>query len=175
MTTKAKKTAAPKTAAPKTAAPKKSKAAKAAPDFVANGHSNGATFSIERPGVLATLYELMWRAEQAGAPLTKAEVLAHCVQAFAERPEANMKTTISAQLPGQFKLERGFILTRSLNAAGHVAFALDSKASEEYIIAQLAATGAAKFRRPLPWRPMTKEGKAQLSWRGKLTAVDAAE
>ncbi len=143
---------------------------KAAPAFVAAGHSNGATFTAERPGVLATLYELMWAAEQNDAPMSKAEVLAECVRLFSDRPAENMKTTISAQLPGQFKLARGFVLTRVLRDDGVIAFKLDSAASERYIIEQLDLTGAAKYKRPLPWQPVTAEGKKRLAWRGAQVA-----
>lgn len=173
-----------------------SKAPKAvtAPTFVAPVHVNGAVFSVEKPGLLAYLYETLYKAapSRGGQGKTKAELLAGALakSAFtaryktADEAAAKMKVTISAQVPSQHKSERGYIVKTHQRDDGTLAYFIDSEASELYLcrlIDELAAgtctTGNADniVKRPLPWQPTTKEGKAKLKWRGAgVSGVDGA-
>ncbi len=74
-------------------------------------HANGAAFTATRPGVLAHIENLLRRAT-AEAPVSKSEILASLVVAFADRDEAKMKVTLSMQVPSGFKIEKGFIISK---------------------------------------------------------------
>ncbi len=149
-------------------------------------HVNGAVFSVEKPGLLAWLYQQLYFAapERGGQGMTKAELLAGALKKaeFVARyngdetlAAAKMKVTISAQVPSQFKSERGFAVGRVERADGTQAYYLDSEASEEYLCRLCDELAAGKctvanadniVKRPLPWPPTTKQGKAKLKWRG---------
>ena len=186
------KQAAKKPVAPKAAKParKPAPAPKAAPTFIATSHVNNAVFSIEKPGLLAYLYETLYHAapSRGGSGKTKAELLAGALanKSFVARYNGDeelagrkMKVTISAQVPSQHKSERGYIVKTYTRPDGTLAYYIDSEASEAYLcgLLDLIESGAPTpinadniVKRPLPWAPTTKDGKARLKWRGAPAA-----
>lgn len=98
--------------APQASSEQKAPETNAAPaPIVKKEHANGAAFTNQRPGVLAHIENLL-RAASAEAPISKAEILASLVVAFADREEAKMKTTVAMQVPSGFKIEKGYIITK---------------------------------------------------------------
>lgn len=101
-------------------------------------HANGAAFSDKRPGVIATIVEMLSQASEK-APVEKSVILAKLVERFPDRPEANMKSTLMMQVPSGLKIEKR-IIVRS-NEHGYW---IDKKASEQLQAEYKAAKEAAK-------------------------------
>ena len=180
-----------KKAPAKKAATKAASKPKAAPTFIAATHVNNAVFSVEKPGLLAYLYETLYHAapSRGGSGKTKAELLAGALanKSFvaryngdAELAGRKMKVTISAQVPSQHKSERGYIVKTFARPDGVLAYYIDSEASEAYLCGLLDLIGAGLpapinadniVKRPLPWQPTTKEGAKRLKWRGAVTGA----
>jgi hypothetical protein len=75
-------------------------------------HANGAEFSTERPGVLASIVALLRKAHPAG--VSKGAIVAALVREYPDRDEGKMKSTVAMQVPSGLRIERGYALTRTL-------------------------------------------------------------
>jgi len=68
-------------------------------------HANTAQFSVKRPGVIATIIDVL-RAASEQRPVTKEQVLDKLCKRFTERPREHMKATVSMQVKSGLRIEK---------------------------------------------------------------------
>lgn len=77
-------------------------------------HANGAAFTDKRPGVIATIIELLKNATSK-KPVTKDAMLKTLTKRFPDRGEDKMKATLSMQVPAGLRTEKGLEVSKNEN------------------------------------------------------------
>lgn len=108
MSTKAKKASKKRTA---TAANKAKKASVNVAASTAAALAAQNAESTAQPGIISTIMTALIDAKTANSPLTTAEILAHLVKQFPERPSEGMLTTVRAQL-SRLPVQKKFKITK---------------------------------------------------------------
>ena len=150
--------------------------------YIQSTHVNNAAFSETRPGLLSWLYRTLYFAapERGGKGHTKKELIAMAlaVPEFIARYNddveiagSKMKVTISAQVPSQFKSERGYIVKTMTRDDGEHVYFLDSKASEAYIASLPDSDNRTK--RPLPWAIETPSDELERTLTSRVPTVES--
>jgi hypothetical protein len=103
-----------------------------APVVKIEAHANGAAFSDARPGVLASMLELLSKATRE-KPITKTQVLDALCAEYAERDRAKLKATVTGQLGGQWRSEKGIIVERAYTAGGERGYYVDFAVTRAYL------------------------------------------
>lgn len=107
-------------------------------------HANGHKFGASRPGVLATLVELLVNAGRKKQPMTKDAILDELEKRFADRGRDKMNATVSMQLGGGLKIEKNIIVNKSDSEAGRVYMIVMSEQPNNHKIARQLEGAQAK-------------------------------